>query len=823
MARVTGLSPELYEPAEPGDLDSAETEAWEAESRRLKLEARECRESGTPGAEAAVLGELSVAQLTLGETDAGLVTARRAAELLRESPDRRAFARAALRVAAVEAAQGQTAEAQESLAEAEKAFAESGDESERAICFFRLGELRLASGRSGGAAEAYRAALELFRAGENDLGQAHVLFRCGQMVAEQNPRAAEKLFTEARDHYALYDRTAVPDAGIRAADPTLPETVESPTLIEPWLMGKVCEREIAACASVAAADGVAEQEQGDSTVAQTSEVFVAFGIAAVAVAVFAGLSYLLSATSSDLLPPGLGWGSSVALASIAAGCAWFATRAVAIKSPVAATGVVLLVALCVFQFDRFISGRAARSSVGAIAAQAPERPVSPGELALALMQRADAAALRRSFEDAKKAYDRAIALYRQMDDRKGESDAMSALARMEMTRGNASDAVDLYRESLVRYRELGNQEGVASVSAALKALGASGSGDESARPVTSSRLTLADVRGDRARQIEMLAEIAERSEREGRTQEAREALERLRKAHEEGQERAALLSVLLRLAVLDAAAGRRAQAESGLQQALVLSRIIRNHAGQGRVLLALGDLALGAGEAENSLVAYRQAEQLYDESGDAAGQLAVQMRIGDAERMLGQPRHATELYRSALRGCGKTQNKKACQAEAFRRLAALDEEAGRLSQSKAMYAQADALLEESGEPRGRVEIVAKIAAIEARLGAVDAARERRRDALSLAASLENREQRAAALLAVAPTSAAIGDVEDAHDEYAQALSLYEHNGNAPGQIAALEGLLALSDARSEQRERYAEELAALKKVATGGSQPAATD
>jgi tetratricopeptide (TPR) repeat protein len=181
--------------------------------------------------------------------------------------------------------------------------------------------------------------------------------------------------------------------------------------------------------------------------------------------------------------------------------------------------------------------------------------------AAALAALAGVAYWQQDYEAAERHYREALDIYRALGDRNGEAEVLYSLAYLEVIRGAADRALELYERSAGIWRELGNRVGEASASQAvvMMKLGAGRRADEAVQAVERAVKTFRQV-GERFGLANSLHVLAMALREDGRLEEAiaasRDALGRFR----EDDNELGVAMALAGAASILAAQGRHADA-----------------------------------------------------------------------------------------------------------------------------------------------------------------------------------------------------------------------------------------------------------------------
>ena len=183
--------------------------------------------------------------LTEGNAEGARRELERARVGCRQAGDRATEATALRLLGDLEWTQGRHPRALQQWERTQAMWHELGDAVHEADTLLSVGDARRALDRAAQARDAYRAAGALYTTLGDVLGQAHAAFRLGELALRQAPERAQQELTRAMALYEEADRR-VWSGGLRISDPHLPDRVDDPRAIDPWVMAKVVERELTA-------------------------------------------------------------------------------------------------------------------------------------------------------------------------------------------------------------------------------------------------------------------------------------------------------------------------------------------------------------------------------------------------------------------------------------------------------------------------------------------------------------------------------------------------------------------------------------------------
>ncbi len=702
-----------------------------------------------------------------GNPEGARAELERARARAQRSADRAGEAAVEQALGDADAASGSPKGALEHYERAQVLWHEAGESAREADAWLAIAAARRRLARLPRALEAYRAAAALYEALEDPLGEAHAAYGAGEIMAARTPDAARQELARAAELYALADQRAS-GGGLRIANPQLPDRVGDPRAIEPWIMGKVAEREIARLEQQPGslqAQRAAAAPEATLTVPVARREHVVAGIILGGVTLgFVGLALLAShmpawSVSTARVP-------YVLVALVAGGTASLAARfagieAKALKHALPAAVAVLVYAASVQLFVRHAdTARQERLWAELVDAQAdlnqPVKAVS-----------ADAAA--RDVGAERRVLVEALARYQREGNRRAQASTLRAVAQLDASIGQFDEAYDGYGRSYVLFREVGDVAAAAEIATALGDLLRARRLLLPARERYGQAAALyqqLDSPGEQMRTLRKLGDVEASLERVDAAREAYLlALARAQQLNDaDGR-----FALLLRLGAVEETAQRPERARAAYDQALALAQQRQDTGRQARAWLAVADLEAAPAPAD-AQAAFERSIALANGAGNARIEARAWRHRGDAARSAGRLDGAAEEYARALR-IAQAHAQHAEEARALVRLAALDMQLGNGDAARAHYGRAVALYEQLAQPLGHGH----------------------------------------AVLGLGDLEATLTHPNEARTAYGHALALYQQAGSTRGQIAALERLARVTaDSEPVQSQEYQVRATALR-------------
>ena len=710
--------------------------------------------------------------LTEGNAEGARRELERARAGCRQAGDRATEATALRLLGDLEWTQGRHPRALQQWERAQAMWHELGDAVHEADTLLSVGDARRALDRAAQASDAYRAAGALYETLGDVLGQAHAAFRLGELALRQTPARAQQELTRAMALYEEADRR-VWSGGLRISDPHLPDRVDDPRAIDPWVMAKVVERELTALQRQAepvklsaaddkpAATATAAVEAHAKSTAHRRELIAAavilgsVSLGFLVLVILASYAPALSVRAEKMIFGFVGL--------IAASISWLMVRTADIESkplkhfvPVAVAALVYSGGLLFFMSHRHaVSQQEVWDGIVAV----PADLSVPGAGAPAR----DGSAARRAYADT-------LALYERQGNRMGQADVLLASAQLEQSLEQPDQALLLYSRSYALYREVG-------------ALG----------PAAQIAITMGDTL--RARQ---------------RFAPAGENYTNAFGLYQKLGDPNAAIGALRKRGAVERKLGRLDAARDSYLQALALANQQSNGESRLALLLGVGRVEAAAGRTERARQAFGQALSLAQERGDVAGQARVWLATAQLEMGLERPDAAHAAFEKAVE-LANTARDPRLEARLWRLRG--DAESGRaLDVARQHYALALQIAQQGKLLPEQAHTLLRLAAVDLQLRDAEAARAEYTQAAALHAQLAQPIGRARATLGLGDVEATLGRAQPAVEAYGRARELFAQASDRAGQIATLERLARLTSASNPQQAReYEAQAAALRK------------
>jgi predicted ATPase len=328
----------------------------------------------------------------------------------------------------------------------------------------------------------------------------------------------------------------------------------------------------------------------------------------------------------------------------------------------------------------------------------------------------------------------ALAIAREIGDRRCEAHILRLLGFLHQGKGRMSDALPCLDSALAIAREVGDRDGEML---ALHRLGLhhalQARMDEAPRPLEAA-LAIARELGNRMAEGDLLIDLGLLHKNTGRMEEALRHFMEAHAIHREVGNRRSEATVLNCMGVVRGEQGQLEEALRRYHQSLAIHREVGNRAGECNVLTMLGNLQPAQGGSDEALRYYQQALAIAREIGNPnmvgnilgnLGSLCLkQGRMDDALRYL-------QDALTELRGTGNRRN----EGWVLTSLGGLHARRGHIADARAVFEQAEALLRGAGDSLGLGNLLCARARLDHAEGRADTARVALAEAESLAAAI----------------------------------------------------------------------------------------
>ncbi len=302
-----------------------------------------------------------------------------------------------------------------------------------------------------------------------------------------------------------------------------------------------------------------------------------------------------------------------------------------------------------------------------------------------LLQTIGRTVLLSDYEQGGELLERALALYRELDDRWRAANVLEALGRASYHSGAAVEARQRFEEALALFRELGDQSGSGRVTAWLALVAVYQGRFEEAEHLARRALRRLGERGNPTELNQGQAFLGYTLEGVGKFDEARTVLEECLGTWGDRGRPDWAAAVPAALSWVNLHLGRYPHARGHAQTGLALARESGPPYVLGDTLLALGSVALAEG-------AYAEASKALQQGADTLEQIGQKDGLSEAAAFLG----------CAARGLGQVRQAKLHLAKALR----LGEESGSVPALLWALAMIALLLVDQGESERAVELYA---------------------------------------------------------------------------------------------------------------------
>lgn len=381
-------------------------------------------------------------------------------------------------------------------------------------------------------------------------------------------------------------------------------------------------------------------------------------------------------------------------------------------------------------------------------------------------------------------YERALALWKTVDDREQQGTTLRRIGRIYSALGDSKKALEYF----IRSQKL--CETLASVRCNLETSNELGAlyvvlGDlDKASEQSDAALKLSRDSGKRAGEAQALNNIGEvlyfRGNQEKAIEQYQQALTIWKELGDEKGQAQSLLYLGYSFSDLD----NNEQAANSLSQALALFEQVKDLRGRAQTLTAIGNLHSGNGEGQAALEHFDRAAPLFRRTGDRIGEARVLNGMGVIYQKLGEPKRAIEYYQQGRRLFQQSDYKTGDASTLFV-IGQVELAMGDHAAALRDLQQSLSIIRSVGDERLEAVLLSEIVMARALSGDINGAFEASRQALALNRKVKDRYRESYTLSNIAYLQERTGAKRQALDSYNDAFALSKAIGNRPSQSVML--------------------------------------
>jgi tetratricopeptide (TPR) repeat protein len=375
-------------------------------------------------------------------------------------------------------------------------------------------------------------------------------------------------------------------------------------------------------------------------------------------------------------------------------------------------------------------------------------------------------------EEALDYYQQALAILRESGDRAGEGTTLNNIGYAHYSLGQYEEALEHCEQALAIQREAGDRDGEA---ATLNNIGLAYNGlgrYEEALECYKGTLTIVQETGNQGGEGVTLNNIGGVYERLGRYEEALDYYRQALAIRREIGDRAGEGSTLNNIGLACYGLGRYEEALSYYQQALAIWQEISNRAGEGTTLNNIGLAYNGLGQYEEALSYYERARAIQQEIGDQVGEGTTLHNIGSFYRNLRRYEEALNYYEQALAIAQEICDRNG-EAATLNNIGLAYDGLGQYEEALTYFEQALVIQRDIGARTGEGATLSNIGSIYHSLGRYEEALDYYEQALTILQEIGNRAREGTTLGNIGRVYDDLERPEEALGYYEQAISLAE--------------------------------------------------
>ena len=410
------------------------------------------------------------------------------------------------------------------------------------------------------------------------------------------------------------------------------------------------------------------------------------------------------------------------------------------------------------------------------------------------------------------AHDRALTIYRELQDKPNAAASLMALCALNASLARADLALEQCRLTKALYRELADADGEARLNAQLRQAAeeynALGDAFFDAGKETSSRealriysvaLQMFRILEDEANEALVLLDIGRVYSSLGEQREALESYKQALPLWQKGNDASGEATTLNNIGLMYSGLGDRQNALVYYDRALPLYRALKDAFGEATTLNNMGLMYFELGEKQNALRYYNEALPLRIEAKDRSGQAITIDNIGLVYDSLGEKQKALDYYARSLSIWQEVKDKLG-EARNHNNTGFLYNSLGERQRALDFYNRALLLFQASGDQRSEAILLNNIGSIHDALGDKQKALDYYNQALPLRREAEDKSGEATTLNNIGFVYDFLGQKQKALDYYNQALRLRREVGDKAGEATTLNNIGGVYDSLRDLRK-----------------------
>jgi CHAT domain-containing protein/tetratricopeptide (TPR) repeat protein len=394
------------------------------------------------------------------------------------------------------------------------------------------------------------------------------------------------------------------------------------------------------------------------------------------------------------------------------------------------------------------------------------------------------------------AFQRAIALFRQLGDRLGKGTTLNNIGEVYRSLGQYSRALEYYQQALTIARDIKHRSSQATALNNIGLIYASLRNYPRALEYAQQALAIFKDIGNRAGEGTTLSNIGTIYDSLGQYSRALEFYQQALAIHKAIGDRLGEGTTLNNLGEFYHSLGQYSKALEFYQHALVLLKDIGNRAGEGNTLNNIGGIYLSLGNYARALEFYQQALAIAKDIGDRSGEGTTLNNLGEVYRNLGQYPKALEYYQQAL-AIARDIGDRAGEGNRLNNIAEVYRSLGQSSRALEFYQQALAIRKAIGDRKGQATALNNIGNIYVNLNDSAKALESYQQALAIVKDIGYRTGEGTTLNNIGAIYYKLGNYPRALEYAQQALAILKAIGDRSGQGNTLANIGYLLEAQKQ--------------------------
>ncbi|AFY85205.1 CHAT domain-containing protein [Oscillatoria acuminata] len=394
---------------------------------------------------------------------------------------------------------------------------------------------------------------------------------------------------------------------------------------------------------------------------------------------------------------------------------------------------------------------------------------------------------RSQFRDAVESLEKALEIYRQLENKAGEGRILNNLGNIYLSLGEYPQAEQYFRQSLEISRQLGNKAGEGSTLGNLGLVYSSLEEYAQAEQHYRQSLEIYQQIGDKASEGSTLHSLGNVYSSLGEYTQAEQHYRQSLEISQQLGDKVGERNTLNGLGNVYNSVGEYAQAEQYYRQSLEISQQLGNKAGEGTTLNGLGSVYYSLGEYAQAEQYYRQSLEISRQLGDKAGEGRTLNGLGNVYYSLGEYTQAEQHYRQSLE-IRRELGDKAGEGSTLNNLGNVYNSLGEYAQAEQYYRQSLEIKRQIGDKAGEGSTLHNLGNVYVDLGEYVQAEQYYRQSLEISQQIGDKAGESLTLNGLGTVYSSLGEYGQAEQYYQQSLEIKRQIEDKSGEGGTLNNL-----------------------------------